>query len=51
VYAIRSGEAPFLAPVADLTFTSGTVGSCTIGANTGKIMPEHIVIYGLIKIN
>lgn len=47
VYAIRPGDAPFLCPVADLDFTSGTVGACTIGLHTGKIMPEHIAIYGL----
>ena len=38
VYAIRAnGDAPFLAPVADLDFTSGTVGSCTIGLHTGIV--------------
>lgn len=47
VYAIRPAEAPFLAPVADLTFVSTTVGACTVGANTGKIMPKHVVTHGL----
>ena len=39
VWAIKgnSTDAPFLAPVADLTFTSGTVGTATIGAHTGIV--------------
>ena len=38
VWAVpTNGDSAFLAPVADLTFTSGTVGTCTIGANTGII--------------
>lgn len=38
VYAIKSnGDAPFPAPVADLTFTSGTPATATIGANTGLV--------------
>lgn len=38
VWAVpTNGDAAFLAPVADLTFTSGTVGTCNIGANTGVI--------------
>ena len=38
VWAIPSnGDAPFIAPVADLSFTSGTVGTCTVGLHTGLI--------------
>jgi hypothetical protein len=37
VYAIRVGDAPFVAPVADLDFVSGTVGTCTAGLHTGVI--------------
>ncbi len=38
VWAIpNNGDAPFIAPVADLDFTSGTVGTCTVGLHTGLI--------------
>lgn len=38
VYAIpNNGDAPFIPPVADLTFTSGTTGTATIGTNTGLV--------------
>ncbi len=37
VYAIRTGEAPFLAPVADLTFASSDGAKATVGANTGIV--------------
>jgi len=38
VWAIpNNGDAPFIAPVASLTFSSGTTGTATIGANTGII--------------
>lgn len=37
VYAIRSGDAPFIAPNADLNFTSGTTGVATAGLHTGLI--------------
>ena len=38
VYAIRNnGDAPFVAPVADLDFTSGTVGSATITLHGGVV--------------
>lgn len=38
VYAIKSnGDAPFIPPVADLTFSSGTVGTATIGLHTGLV--------------
>lgn len=39
VYAIRdNGDAPFIAPVADLDFISGTTGNMTIGLHTGKMI-------------
>lgn len=38
VYAIRPGDLPFIAPNADLDFTSGTVGTATIGAHTGTVV-------------
>lgn len=38
VYAIKSnGDAPFIPPVADLTFTSGTTGTATVGLHTGSV--------------
>lgn len=38
VWAIpTNGDAPFIAPIEDLSFTSGTVGTCTIGLHTGLI--------------
>lgn len=37
VYAIRPGDAPFLAPVADLDFTSGTPATATVGLHTGIV--------------
>lgn len=38
VYAIpNNGDAPFIAPVADLDFTSGTTGTATIGLHTGLV--------------
>jgi hypothetical protein len=38
VYAIPSnGDAPFIPPYADLDFSSGTVGTATIGAHTGIV--------------
>jgi hypothetical protein len=38
VYAIKNnGDAPFVPPVSGLTFTSGTVGTATVGANTGLV--------------
>jgi hypothetical protein len=37
VYAIPSSGSAFVCPNADLTFASGTAGTCTIGANTGVI--------------
>lgn len=38
VWAVpTNGDAPFIAPVADLTFTSGTTAACTVGAHTGVI--------------
>lgn len=37
VYAIRSGDAPFVAPNADLDFTSGTGATATIGLHTGAV--------------
>ena len=37
VYAIRSGDDPFIAPNADLDFTSGTTGTATIGLHTGAV--------------
>ena len=38
VWAVpTNGDAAFLAPVADLTFTSGTVGTATVGLHTGVI--------------
>jgi len=38
VWAVpTNGDAAFIAPVADLSFTSGTVGTCTIGLHTGLI--------------
>ena len=38
VWAVpTNGDAAFIAPVADLSFTSGTVGTCTIGLHTGII--------------
>lgn len=39
IWAIKgnSNDAPFLAPVADLTFTSGTTATATIGAHTGLV--------------
>lgn len=38
VWAVpTNGDAAFLAPVADLTFTSGTTATCTVGAHTGII--------------
>lgn len=38
VYAIKdNGDAPFIPPVADLTFTSGTTATATIGLHTGLI--------------
>ena len=37
VYAVPTSGAAFLAPVGDLTFTSGTVGTATIGAHTGVV--------------
>src|SRR3989304_5884612 len=35
VYAIRPGDAPFVAPNSGLDFTSGTPGTATIGLHTG----------------
>lgn len=35
VYAIPTTGSAFIAPVADLSFTSGTVGTCTVGLHTG----------------
>ena len=39
VWAIKgnSTDAPFLAPVADLTFTSGTTATATVGLHTGVV--------------
>jgi len=38
VWAVpNNGDAAFKAPVADLSFTSGTVGTCTVGLHTGII--------------
>ncbi len=38
VYAIKgNGDAPFIPPVADLSFTSGTTGTATAGLHTGLI--------------
>lgn len=38
VWAVpTNGDAAFIAPVADLSFTSGTVGTATIGLHTGII--------------
>jgi len=38
VWAVpTNGDAAFIAPVADLSFSSGTVGTCTIGLHTGII--------------
>jgi hypothetical protein len=39
VWAIPSSGAPFRPPYADLEFTSGTVGTATIGAATGVVSP------------
>lgn len=36
VYAIRSGDAPFIAPNADLNFTSADATKATAGLHTGK---------------
>ena len=38
VYAIKNNnDAPFIPPVADLSFTSGTTGVATVGLNTGLV--------------
>lgn len=37
VFAVRPGDAPFVAPNADLDFTSGTTGTATIGLHTGIV--------------
>lgn len=37
VLAIAPGTAPFIPPVADLTFSSGTTAKATIGTNTGVV--------------
>jgi hypothetical protein len=37
VYALKPNAAPFIAPVADLDFTSGTVGAATVGLHTGLV--------------
>lgn len=38
VWAIpTNGDAPFIAPVADLSFTSGTTATCNVGLHTGLI--------------
>ena len=37
VYAIRPGDAPFVAPVADLSFTSSDASKATAGLHTGII--------------
>lgn len=39
VWAISNvpSTAPFKCPLSDLTFTSGTVGTCTVGAHTGLL--------------
>jgi hypothetical protein len=38
VWAVPSnGDSAFIAPVADLSFTSGTVGTCNVGLHTGII--------------
>lgn len=37
VYAVKPNVAPFVAPVADLDFTSATVGSATVGLHTGLV--------------
>lgn len=37
VYAIRPGYAPFVAPVADLDFTSGTTGVATVTLHGGLV--------------
>jgi len=38
VWAVpTNGDAAFKAPAADLSFTSGTVGTCTVGLHTGII--------------
>lgn len=38
VYALKSnGDSPFIPPYADLTFSSGTAGTATIGTNTGLV--------------
>lgn len=37
VYALAPGTAPFLPPVADLTFSSDTTAKATIGTNTGVV--------------
>lgn len=38
VWAVpTNGDAPFIAPVADLSFTSGTTATCTVGLHTGII--------------
>jgi hypothetical protein len=41
IWAIpNNGDAPFRAPVADLSFTSGTTATCTVGLHTGIITSE-----------
>ena len=37
VYALSTGSAPFIPPVADLTFSSDTTAKATIGAHTGVV--------------
>ena len=38
VYALKgNGDSPFIPPYADLTISSGTVGTATVGANTGLV--------------
>ena len=37
VYALAPNTAPFIPPVADLTFSSGTTAKATIGTNTGVV--------------
>jgi hypothetical protein len=37
VRALHESGSPSTPPMADLTFASGTVGTCTVGANTGLI--------------
>lgn len=39
VYAIPASGSAFVAPNADLDFSSSTVGTCTVGAHTGVIHP------------